>query len=110
MHTTNMEDLFGQVPKFTRADVDRIIQNSFYGYSRKVAECAVAIASTMKECTPEDIRPWCEPDPGTSKNIFGEAMNQIVSHKFLVPIRTTRAKRKEAKGRRIPVYRRNFEL
>jgi hypothetical protein len=103
-------DLFGETPKLTRSDVERIIQNNLIGYSHKVAMSAIDVASKLEEVTPEDIRPWCEPEPGASKNTFSEAMNEVVARKFLIPVRMTRAKRKEAKGRRIPVYRRNFEL
>jgi hypothetical protein len=104
------KDLFGEMPKLTRTDIERIIQNNFTGYSLKVAMSAVGVASRMEEVTPEDIRPWCEPEPGTSKSTFSQALNEVVSRKWLLPVRMTRAKRKEAKGRRIPVYRRNFEL
>jgi predicted transcriptional regulator len=103
-------DLFGETPKLTRSDVERIIQKDFNGYALKVAMSVVALASKLEEVTPEDIRSWCEPEPGISKNVFGDAMNRVVSRKWLIPVRMTRAKRKEAKGRRIPVYRRNFEL
>jgi hypothetical protein len=104
-----MDDLFGKAPKLKRADAERIIANQCSGYQRNVAESVVRVASNLSEFTPEDVRLWCEPGAG-QENSFSSAILRVVDLKLIKPVRMTRAHRKQAHGRKIPVYCRTFEL
>jgi hypothetical protein len=78
-------------------------------YQKQVVESVIRVASRLTEFTSEDIRLWCEPARG-AENAFSNAVLRAVELKLIKPARMTRAKRREAHGRKIPVYERAFEL
>jgi hypothetical protein len=104
-----MDDLFGALPKLSRAQAQALIERRCSGYEQEVGLSTLKVASALAEFTPEDVRAWCEPARG-EENRFSAAIAQVVDLALIKPVRMTRAKRKSAHGRKIPVYQRAFEL
>ena len=72
-----------------------------------VCRCALNIAAKREEFTAEDVRQWCEPEPG-DENVFSSAMLTAKRLGIIKVARYANAKRTEAKGRIIPVYTKAF--
>jgi hypothetical protein len=90
-------------------DMERIIAKMSPDYIRLVCETVLEVATVNPDFTAEDVRMHCEPKSG-QENLFSYAMLEAKRLGIMKVVGYRNAARTQAKGRRIPVYERAFDL